>query len=149
MTPPEPVPHPVDSSELARALRTTHRCVLALLVACAIFLALTAGTLGADEPSELVGSGLPPRPFTLAAVGLALAVIATRRLSSSPAIAARARVGLWLASLACAALLGLLAAALGGLHGATQPALAFTLAAAMLVLRQPLLSQATAPHAKG
>ena len=85
----------------------------------------------------------------LAAVGLALAVIATRRLSTSPAFGPRASVGLSLASLACAALLGLLAAALGGLHGATQPALAFTLAAAMLILRPPPLSRSTAPHAKG
>jgi len=135
----DPTIRPAAANELANALRTTHRCVLALLAACALFLAVTSGST--DEPT---GSDLPPRPFTLAAVGLALGVIATRRVATSPAIGLRTRVALSIASLALAALLGLVASALGVLHGATQPALMFTLAAALIVLRPPPLSRAPA-----
>jgi len=112
-----------------------HRCVLGLLVACALVVALAAES--GDEQA------IPPRNYTLIAVGLALGVVSTRRLSTSPVISARARARLSILSLTLAGALGLVAAMLGAQHGAKQSALVFTLAAALFVLRPPALARPT------
>lgn len=130
-TPPDP------GRTLARAVRTLHRCVLGLLAACALVVALAAESSSAQD--------VPPRSYTLVAVGLALGVVATRRLSTSPVISARACARLSIVSLALAGALGLVAAALGAQHGATQSALVFTLAAALFVLRPPALARPASP----
>jgi hypothetical protein len=124
-----PAPDAVRSEALATRLRTLHRSVLALLAACAAIAAFAGRARDADS--------LPPRSWTIGAVALALGVIATRRLAGSPVIGVRAHVRLSIASLAFAAALGLLAAALALEHGAARSALAFTLAGALFVLRPP------------
>jgi len=106
--------------------------VLGLLAACA--LAAVLAPAGED------GDVMPPRVYTVTAIGLALGVVVNRRLSTSPVAGLRARTGFTIAYLVIAALLGLVAAALGLVHGATQPALVFTLAAALFVLRPPVLA---------
>lgn len=122
---------------LNRSLRQLHHCVLGLLAACALAAALAPGAGG--------GNALPPRSYTLAAIGLALGTVVSRRLSTSPVVGPRAQPRLAVASLVFAAVLGLVAAALGLQHGATQPALVFTLAAAVFVLRPPRVAQPTTP----
>ena len=123
---------PDSQAALSRALQRLHRCVLVLLAACALAVVLA--------PASDYGDAMPPRNFTLAAVALALGVVVSRRLSTSPVAGVRARTGFAIAYLAFAAVLGLVAAALGLMHGATQPALVFTLAAALFVLRPPVLT---------
>ena len=124
-------------TELAAGLQTLHRSVLALLAACA----LSAWLSGDPELADAA----PPRDWTLAAVGLAVGIIATRRLASSPVIGLRASVRLGIASLVLAGALGLLAAALSWQFGASQSALVFALAAAVFVLRPPTLPASPAP----
>ena len=131
-----PIPQLDDEHRAAlnRSLQRLHRCVLGLLAACALAVVLAPGVAWGDA--------LPPRSYTLVAIGLALGVVLSRRLSTSPVVRVRARTRLAVASLVFAALLGLVAAALGVQHGATQPALVFTLAAAVFVLRPPRVADA-------
>jgi FtsH-binding integral membrane protein len=130
--------HPETGQTLARAARLLHRCVLGLLAACALTIAL-----GSDSDSA---GDVPPRSYTLAGVGLALGVVAARRLATSPVIGARVRARLSIVALVLAGAIGLVAASLGAQHGATQSALVFTLAAAVFVLRPPALEPAASPN---
>jgi hypothetical protein len=84
-----------------------------------------------------------PDDYTYAAIGLGLGVVITRRLSTSPVMQPRSRARLGLAAMTFAALLGLLATTLGLQQGATQPALVFTLAGALFILRPPVLPPPT------
>lgn len=132
--PPTPNSAAQAHAALDAALRRLHRIVLLLLAACALttlFLA-PAAAKGADA------AAVPPN-YTLAAVGLGLGVVVARRLATSPVMQLRTRARLSIFSLVFAGLLGLLATMLGLQHGATQPALVFTLAGAVFILRPPAL----------
>ena len=108
--------------------------VLLLLAACALTTVFTASS----GSSGGAGAVVPP-DYTLVAVGLGLGVVVARRLSTSPVMQLRNRARLSIVSLVLAGLLGLLATGLGLQHGATQPALVFTLAGAVFILRPPTL----------
>jgi hypothetical protein len=128
-------PTPGSNDELAglvRTVRTLHRLVLGLLASCALVAAL-----GADRDSA---ADVPPREYTLAAVGLAVGVVVARRLATSPVLGTRARARLSIASLAFAAALGLVAATMALRDGALQSALVFVLAAGIFVMRPPRVS---------
>jgi len=130
-----------DGHELAElaaaadALRPWHRAALGVIAGCAIVIAVRAWT---GDDTGVPPDAMPPRHFTLAAVGLAVATVGLRRLASSPVMALRPRVLLSLAALGSATALGLLAAALDAIAGQTQTALVFTLAAAIFILRPPI-----------
>jgi hypothetical protein len=119
--------HP-DPAPLDRALRRTHRSTLLGLAACALVSFLQPGE------SE---STPPPSLYTLIAVALATATIATRQLATSPRLAARVRVMLSLTALALATAIGLLGAYLAVAVGSRQAGLLFILAAAIFSLRPP------------
>jgi len=132
---------PAEPSEAARAaldaaLQRTHRAILLLLAACAITIVFVAPT--DDTGGE---AGIVPEGYTLAAIGLGLGVVVTRRLSTSPVMELRTRARLSIASLALSGLLGLLATRLAFATGVTAAALTFTLAAALFILRPPTLPQ--------
>lgn len=120
-----------------RALRGLHLGALGVLAGSAVAIV----SLPTDGPADAI----PPRPFTLTAIALAVGVVATRRLSTSPRMGPTGRAGLAAASLVQAAALGPLSLALAHGSGATQSALVFTLAAAVFALRPPAPGPDTAP----
>lgn len=112
---------------LARATTKAHRSVLILIAACL----LAIMWFGGDTTSA------QPRMYTYAAVGLGVATIAARRFSTSPVLHRRNRL-LWaMTALGCAALLALVAAAIGIEHGDKQAGLVIALGAAIFIVRAP------------
>jgi len=123
--------HSTSIAERASAsLRLAHRAALALLAAAAIAIATAA-------PRDAAGGEPMPRSITTAAVLLGVAVVALRRIATSPALGARARSLLSLLSLGGAVGLGALALSLAFAHGDAQASLALVAAAAILILRPP------------
>ena len=120
-----------DESTIERGnwlLTWTHRGCLAVLVICAGMIALGAEA-GSDDP--------PPLEFTMVAMGLAVASIVARRLSTSPRLAASFRFGSELLGLVLAAAIGITAIGLAATAGDKQNALLFVLGGGILCLRPP------------
>jgi len=109
-------------------LSWTHRGCLAALVICAGLIALQEEA-GSDDP--------PPIEFTMVAVGLAVASIVARRLSTSPRLGVNTRIGSELLGLVLAAAIGLTAVALDATAGEKENALLFVLGGGILALRPP------------
>jgi len=128
MTEPAPSPpsHSPAPSPLARAVRPTHRSVLALLGCCAI-VTLLQGFPDEEPP--------PDRWVATVGVGLGLGSIVLRRLGASPVIRARSAALLLAASLVLAGGLGLLGAWTAWRDDATRTGLLFTLAGLIFALR--------------
>ncbi|MBW2275341.1 MAG: hypothetical protein JRG96_18905 [Deltaproteobacteria bacterium] len=118
----------LDPAPLNQAMTRTHRSVLVLLAACGLFIVLQPGAAAQS----------PPPLFTGVAVGLAVGSILCRRLSVSPAMSPKPKVGLAVAGLVFAALVGVTAVALTQVEGDKQNALLFVLGAAILSLRPPI-----------
>jgi len=118
----------LDPTPLNQALTGTHRSVLVLLAACALFIVLQPA---GEEQS-------PPPLYTAIALGLAVASIVCRRLSTSPVMSPKPKVALAVAGLVLAALVGVTAVMLTQLDGDKQNALLFVLGAAILSLRPPI-----------
>ncbi len=118
-----------DPTSLNQALRRMHRSSLATLALCALWIAIS-GDVGSGDPE-------PRREYTLLALGLGLGSIVLRRFASSPSVALRSRVHLTLASLALAALIGVVGVATSLVEADSQTGLLLTLGAAILCLRPP------------
>jgi hypothetical protein len=118
----------LDPAPLNQALTRSHRSVLVMLAACALFIALQPG--GEEQP--------PPPLYTALALGLAAVSIVCRRLSTSPVMSPKPKVTLAIVGLIIAALIGVTAVALYQLAGDKQNALLFVLGAAILSLRPPI-----------
>lgn len=101
--------------------------MLTLIAACLLAIMWFGGDTASAQP----------RMYTYAAVGLGAATIAARRFSTSPVLLRRNRL-LWaMASLGCAALLALVAAAIGIDHGDKQAGLVIALGAGIFIVRTP------------
>jgi len=123
---------PATDLALNRALRGFHRGVLALLAICAGAIALS------PEPGTAVISAATKRSFTAAAVALAIAsILARRRRPTAPIAHPRAHVTLSLASLLCAAGLGVVGVAFALVGGERSTALVYALVGALFSLRAP------------
>ena len=120
---------PVRSEEPDRSIRKVRLGVLGLLGVCALAIASGAGT----PPPDVA----PPGTYSGAAIGLAVASIATRLWASGPRKSARLQGPLIIASLALAGTIGLVALLLALAEGQWRTALFYTLAAALLSIRPP------------
>jgi hypothetical protein len=129
LTPANESPTPGTRAEPeARTLRLTHRLALALLVACALVIAV-----GAGEPQ--VGS--PPRGYTLTAIALAVVSIGLRWVASGPRSGSRKAVHLQILGLAAASGIGVVGLVLALGEGLWKTGLFYTLAGGLLALRPP------------
>jgi len=123
---------PASDLALNRALRFVHRAVLATLAVCAGAIALS------PEPETTAISDLTKRSFTIAAAGLAVAsILARRRRPTAPIGSPRAQATLSLASLLCAAGLGVVGVAFALAGGEHSTALVYALVGALFSLRAP------------
>jgi peptidoglycan/LPS O-acetylase OafA/YrhL len=119
---------PPTASALDASLRRAHRSVLAALALCAVVIAVQQGA--ENEPP-------PDREVTLAVLALAVGIVITRRLGTSPVIQARTRVFLTLASYLGAVGIGVAGVLIATGPGARQTGLVFTAAALIICLRPP------------
>jgi hypothetical protein len=118
----------LDPTPLNQALTGTHRSVLVLLAACAVFIVLQPA--GEEQT--------PPPLYTSVALGLAVASIICRRVSTSPVMSPKPKVVLAVMGLVFAALVGVTSVMLALGDGDKQNALLFVLGAAILSLRPPI-----------